>query len=228
MIDDSDCEGEADSDSDGRDDSDRDGEVHRDMTTIPTEEQLHGFDTSPTILKALLLFFENSGLAEYREVDSLTEVDDMAIMHKPEWTDADIVALPAEVRALVDKIKRNTVTPEDAKRLVTAFKGRFAESNAIVACAVCGERNLALEDSVDVYTIDDDLFIPLELSEEQVRDYLALGRYMPARAVVQQEDGTYMYLHPKLVIDGSSIIPCSSCVYHLKRKAVPKFCVASG
>lgn len=105
---------------------------------IPSPEQLQGFDTSPSISKALLLFWENSGRGNFQSSRHLQELE--AIMKDPASMDAEKLEAQVAIAELAAEISKCKVVDEDTANCVKAFQSVVNNEASFEACSCCGER----------------------------------------------------------------------------------------
>jgi hypothetical protein len=106
--------------------------LNRSMFDLPHSVLLHGHDTSEKILKALLLFWENSGRGNYGNLSNAL-VNDLL--------NSEATSFSPKMNSLQNELKAEKLTINDQSNITKKFNQKLGNGKPLIACASCGERN---------------------------------------------------------------------------------------
>jgi hypothetical protein len=115
------------------------GHLAFDSRQAPTKAEMHQFESSPK--KSVRAYYMNLGYECYPR-GMLADAMNMPGVHDIEAFPADISAVPAPVRPLVQAIRDHVVKPATVETLMKAFTARTLKRAKYLSCASCGRSSL--------------------------------------------------------------------------------------
>jgi hypothetical protein len=188
------------------------------MIDVPPSALLHGHDTSKKILKAVMLFWENSGRGNYGNLSNALVNDGL---------NSEATSFSSMMISLQKELKGEKLTINDQSNIIRKFNQKIGNKKPLIACASCGERNY--NNIWKEVCIHKELEI-LKLSASQIEEWNRLGSYK-AIATVTNVNNILYYIHPECVTsrDGTYYTNiCKVCSDDMARKVIPTFSIANG
>ena len=204
----------------------------------PTPEQMDNFDKQPDIGPATVVFWENSGLDRYHELDALTEKTDS--LPDGENVDFEDETLNLLINQTIECIKSNNL-PTDSfigiENLVKAFKLQMAAEQALFMCGACGVRmytkphhaNFKYQNIYRYHFCELAELDLLRLNEQQELGYRSLDEMTRTISSVYCSlylpSNPFFYLHPETVevVEKDNeriekVYVCGSCYYMINKE----------
>lgn len=192
--------------------------LNRLMYNVPVKDALQGHDTSPQIIKAIMLLWENSGRGNFARLSDMLINDDL----NNEQNSHDM-----HLNSILKELEEEILTLLDQSNIIKKCNERIGNTRPLLTCASCGERTYT--NIYKEFCVTKDLQI-LKLTKKQIEAWNNLMEYKGIASVTSIDNVLYN-IHPECITNREGnyfTLICKECYDDIVTKVIPKFSVANG